>query len=82
MLQFRHQLLYNSLCLVVLLGVFLVSQKLGVHSSGVNETLSLRLLDAVGVSLVGLVMRTGVLLLLHYLTFKYNQIGTSEKEVR
>ena len=42
----------------------MVSQELGVHSSGRNVLGTLLLLDAVGVSLVRVVVRTGVLLLL------------------
>ena len=42
----------------------MVSQELGVHSSGGNVLGTLLLLDAVGVSLVRVVVRAGVLLLL------------------
>jgi len=60
----KLHLLHNPLGLVVLLGELLVSQELGVHSSGGNVLGTLLLLDAVGVSLVRVVVRTGVLLLL------------------
>ena len=59
-------LLDNPLGLVVLLGELLVSQELGVHSSGGNVLGALLLLDAVGVSLVRVVVRAGVLLLLGF----------------
>lgn len=58
-------LLDNPLGLV-LLGELLVSQELGVHSSGGNVLGALLLLDAVGVSLVRVVVRAGVLLLLGF----------------
>ncbi len=48
---------------VVLLGELLVSQKFGIRASLRNELGSLHLLDTIGVSLVGGVVRTGVLLL-------------------
>ena len=44
----------------------MVSQELGVHSSGRNVFGALLLLDAVGVSLVRVVVRAGVLLLLGF----------------
>lgn len=44
----------------------MVSQELGVHSSGRNVLGALLLLDAVGVSLVRVVVRAGVLLLLGF----------------
>ena len=53
----------NTLGAIVLLGEFLVSQKFGVHASSRNELASLHLLDTIGVSLVGRVVRAGVLLL-------------------
>ena len=64
MILYKLHLLNNPLGLVVLLGELLVSQELGVHSSGGNVLGTLLLLDAVGVSLVRVVVRTGVLLLL------------------
>ena len=64
MILYKLHLLNNPLGLVVLLGELLVSQELGVHSSGRNVLGTLLLLDAVGVSLVRVVVRTGVLLLL------------------
>ena len=65
-LIFKLYLLDNPLGLVVLLGELLVSQELGVHSSGRNVLGALLLLDAVGVSLVRVVVRAGVLLLLDF----------------
>lgn len=64
MILYKLHLLNNPLGLIVLLGELLVSQELGVHSSGGNVLGTLLLLDAVGVSLVRVVVRTGVLLLL------------------
>lgn len=63
-------LLVHTLGIVVFLGKFLVSEKLGVHSSCGHILCPLGLLDAVGVSLVRRVMRTRVLLLL---------VGANEK---
>ena len=64
MILYKLHLLNNPLGLVVLLGELLVSQELGVHSSGGNVLGTLLLLDAVGVSLVRVVVRASVLLLL------------------
>ena len=52
------------LAAIVFLGVLLVSQELGVHPLGANVLGALGLLDAVGVGLVRVVVRTRVLLLL------------------
>lgn len=51
----------HTLGTVVFLGKLLVSQKLWVHSSGVDSLSSLGLLDTIGVSLVGIVMGACVL---------------------
>ena len=56
----------HTLGTVVFLGEFLVSEELRVHSSCGDESGPLRLLDTVGVSLVGIVVCTRVLLLLGY----------------
>jgi hypothetical protein len=53
----------HSLGTIVFLGKLLVSQKLGVHTLATNVTVASSLLDAVGVCLVRVIMRTCVLLL-------------------
>jgi hypothetical protein len=52
-----------TLRVIVFLGKFLISQKLGVHSSCRNVLGSLLLLDAIGVCLLRVVVSTRVLLL-------------------
>ena len=59
-------LIMHTLGTIVFLGEFLVSEELRVHSSCGDESGSLRLLDTVGVSLVGIVVCTRVLLLSGY----------------
>ena len=54
----------DSLGTIVFLREFLVSKEFRVHSSCRDESGSLRLLNTVGVSLVGIVVCTRVLLLL------------------
>lgn len=53
----------HPLASIVFLGKFLVAQELGVHALGGNVLGALGLLDAVAVGLVGIVVRTRVLLL-------------------
>jgi hypothetical protein len=71
----------NTLGFVVFLGKFLVSQKLGVHASLRNILGSLGLLDTVGVSLVGFVVRTSVLLLLQMIRIPRKE-NNNKKGVR
>jgi hypothetical protein len=51
----------NTLGVVVFLGKFLVSQKLGVHASCRNMLGSLGLFDAIGMGLLRIVVRASVL---------------------
>jgi hypothetical protein len=51
----------NTLGTVVFLGKFLVSQKLGAHASCVNKLAWPGLFDAIGMSLLRVVMRTRIL---------------------
>jgi hypothetical protein len=53
-----------SLAAIVFLGKLLISQKLGVHALGGDELGPLGFLDAVGMSLACVVVRTRILLLL------------------
>jgi hypothetical protein len=53
----------HSLGTIVFLGKLLVSQKLGVHTLATHVTVASGLLNAVGMCLVRVVMRTCVLLL-------------------
>jgi len=53
----------NSLGTIVLLGILLILKELGVHAFCVHLLLPLCLLDSIGVSLMGVVVRTCVLLL-------------------
>lgn len=55
----------HTLGTIVFLGKFLVSQKFGVHASCRNIFALLGFLDPVGVSLLGVVVCTSVLLLDH-----------------
>jgi len=62
----KHTLLsYNTLGFIVLLTIFLVSQEFRIHAFGWHVLGPLLLLDTIGVSLVGIIMRTSVLLLHH-----------------
>jgi len=63
----KHTLLsYNTLGFIVLLTIFLVSQEFRIHAFGWHVLGPLLLLDTIGVSLVGIIMRTSVLLLHHH----------------
>ena len=53
----------HSLGTIVFLGKLLVSQKLGVHTLATHVTVASSLLNAVGMCLVRVIMRTCVLLL-------------------
>jgi hypothetical protein len=76
-------LLMHSLGTIVLFGKFLVPKKLGVHSLGRNKLASLGLLDSVSVSLVRIIMRTGILLLLIYRIYIiYSMLETTPKRAR
>lgn len=67
----KHTLLsYNTLGFIVLLTIFLVSQEFRIHAFGWHVLGPLLLLDTIGVSLVGIIMRTSVLLLWLYLYFR------------
>ncbi len=56
-------ILRRSSTLVVLLGILLVSKELGAHTLGGNVLSALLLLNTVGVSLVGIIVGTSILLL-------------------
>lgn len=51
----------HTLCLIVLLAKFLIPQELGVHALCGHVLGALLLLDTIGVSLMGVVMRACVL---------------------
>ena len=56
-------IIIDTLGIIVFLGKLLVSQKLGVHSSGRNILGTLLLLNSIGMCLVRIVVRTRILLL-------------------